>query len=135
MERRLSAKQKRFIEAYCGNATDAARLAGYKGNAVTLGAVGDENLKKPRIAAAIKVREDNRLLKTIANREERQQFWTSVLRDEITDDPQNMKDRLKASELLGKSEGDFLDRTQISQDPDNPVGISINVNYIDVEEE
>ena len=135
MERRLSAKQKRFIEAYCGNATDAARLAGYKGNDNTLGQVGDENLKKPKIAAAIKAREDERLLKTIANREERQQFWTSIMRDELDDDPQDMKDRLKASELLGKSEGDFLDRIQHGGDSDNPVGISINVNYIDVEEE
>ena len=135
MERRLSAKQKRFIEAYCGNATDAARQAGYAGNDVTLGAVGDENLKKPRLAAAIKAREDKRLSKTIATREERQQFWTSILRDEITKDPQDMKDRLKASELLGKSEGDFLDRIQHGGDSENPVGISINVNYIDVEEE
>lgn len=54
----LTEKQQRFVEAYCGpamgNATEAARMAGYKGNAKTLGAVGAENLAKPGIAEAIR---------------------------------------------------------------------------------
>ncbi len=54
---KLSPKQRLFVSAYLGqakfNATAAARLAGYKGNAVTLGAVGAENLKKPQIKTAI----------------------------------------------------------------------------------
>jgi phage terminase small subunit len=47
----LTHKQKLFVEAFLatGNATESARLAGYKGNDVTLGAVGAENLKKPQI--------------------------------------------------------------------------------------
>ena len=51
---KLTLKQRLFVEAYLGkakgNASEAARLAGYKGNAVTLGSVGAENLKKPQIA-------------------------------------------------------------------------------------
>lgn len=46
---------------------------------------------------------------TIATRLERQEFWTSVLRSE----DESMKDRLKAAELLGKSEGDFLERIEM----------------------
>lgn len=47
----LTPKQQRFVDAYLTslNATDAARKAGYKGNDVTLGAVGKENLQKPLI--------------------------------------------------------------------------------------
>ncbi len=53
----LSLKQARFVAVYIGpangNATEAARLAGYRGNRTTLEVVGRENLGKPRIAAAI----------------------------------------------------------------------------------
>lgn len=57
MANQLSIKQAMFVSAYLGeakgNATEAARMAGYKGNDVTLGAVGAENLKKPLIMTAI----------------------------------------------------------------------------------
>ena len=53
----LTEKQRLFVVAFLGaargNATEAARLAGYRGSRVTLGAVGGENLEKPRIAEAI----------------------------------------------------------------------------------
>ena len=54
----LTNKQRLFIDAYleCFNATEAARRAGYRGNNVTLGAVGYENLNKPQIALHIKKR-------------------------------------------------------------------------------
>jgi hypothetical protein len=112
MARMLSEKQRRFVEAYmgaaAGNATQAARLAGYKGNDVTLASVGAENLRKPQIAEAIaNVQQADPL---IATREERQQFWSAVLRG--VEPGASMPDRLKASELLGKSGGDFIDRTE-----------------------
>lgn len=54
---KLTPKQKKFVEAYLGeahfNATRAAELAGYKGSRQTLGAVAYENLKKPQIKAEI----------------------------------------------------------------------------------
>ncbi|HPC93163.1 MAG TPA: GIY-YIG nuclease family protein [Myxococcota bacterium] len=48
---KFSCKQKLFIESYLEtwNATEAARRAGYKGNAGTLGQVGHENLGKSYI--------------------------------------------------------------------------------------
>jgi phage terminase small subunit len=54
----LSNKQKAFIEHYLRtwNATEAARLAAYRGNDVTLASVGSENLRKPQIAAVIAAR-------------------------------------------------------------------------------
>ncbi len=51
----LTDKQAAFVHHYivCLNATEAARRAGYQGNAVTLASVGYENLRKPQIRAAI----------------------------------------------------------------------------------
>lgn len=51
-------KQRRFCRYYVGkarfNATEAARLAGYKGDDNTVNSIGAENLAKPGIAAAIR---------------------------------------------------------------------------------
>ncbi|MBI9090727.1 MAG: terminase small subunit [Desulfobacterium sp.] len=118
--KKLTAKQQRFVDCYDGNATEAARQAGYKGNDATLAVVGAENLRKPNVIAEIRSREEKRQSNKIATREERQAFWTDVLRGDvkkkiylagevIDTDPLeiSMKDRLKAAELLGKSEGDF----------------------------
>jgi hypothetical protein len=58
--RLLTHKQELFIEYYLGeahgNATEAARIAGYQGNDNTLASVGAENLRKPAIAACIRAR-------------------------------------------------------------------------------
>lgn len=47
----LTPKQERFVNAYIStlNATEAARMAGYKGDENTLSSVGWENLRKPEI--------------------------------------------------------------------------------------
>lgn len=102
---KLTLKQKKFIAAYDGNATDAARKAGYAGNDVTLGSVAHENLKKPLVAEALAKRETKAIAKAIASREERQAFWSSAMRGN-----EEGVDRLRASEVLGKSEGDFVER-------------------------
>ena len=54
--RPLTAKQSAWLAAYLSNgfnATQAARTAGYKGNAKTLSVVGAENLAKPSISARV----------------------------------------------------------------------------------
>ena len=104
-EHKFTVKQQRFIDFYDGNATEAARKAGYKGNDNTLKQVGSENLAKPYISSAIKNREEKRSKSTIMSREERQEFWTKMALNSKKKD----SDRLKASELLGRSEADFTD--------------------------
>ena len=54
-KRGLTYKQQLFVDEYLisGNATDAARKAGYKGNDNTLASMGKENLRKPQILAVI----------------------------------------------------------------------------------
>lgn len=113
--RKLTPKQARFVAAYCGNATEAAREAGY--STKTAAFIGAENLKKPQISKAIKERRDKRLASLIATREERQQFWTNLMRDE----DRKEADRLKASELLAKSEGDFLERRELTGPNGSPL--------------
>ncbi len=108
----LTHKQRAFVAAYAGNATEAAKKAGYSQK--TAAAIGPENLKKPKILKAIQERENKEQEPDIATRKERQSFWTRTMRDERLP----MKDRLEASRLLGKSEGDFLDRVEHSGEMD-----------------
>jgi phage terminase small subunit len=121
----LTAKQRRFVEAYDGNARKAAIAAGYSEK--TADAIGRENLRKPTILAAIKSRETIRSTPLIASRAERQQFWSSVMRDK----DQQMRDRLKAAELLGKSEADFVERQEITGRDGAPLIESVKVQFIE----
>lgn len=106
----LTAKQAAFVAAYAGNGTEAARRAGYAGSDKVLAQVALENLRKPDVAAALKARQTAEVRPLIASREERQAFWTDVMREPDHD----MRDRLKAAELLGKSEADFLEKVEHS---------------------
>ena len=116
----LTRKQMAFVAAFHGNAAEAARAAGY--SAKTAKAIGSELLTKPDIKEAIQEREKERTDAMIATREERQSFWTAVLRDP----DESMRDRLKASELLGRSEGDYLERFT-NETPMPPV---IDIHFI-----
>ena len=103
-EQKLNDRQWKFVEAYDGNATAAARLAGYSAHSAEV--TGAKLLRNPKVAAAIRERQGRESQERIASRQQRQVFWTEVM----TNAKGDMKDRLKASELLGKSEGDFLDK-------------------------
>lgn len=116
---KLNAKRQAFVDAWEGNATAAALAAGYSPK--TAYSQGQRLLKTVEVQEAIKAREAQRLAPTIATRQERQEFWTSVLRNE----EEAMKNRLKAAELLGKSEGDFLERVEMDQ--------TVSVNVFDEE--
>lgn len=115
MAGKLTAKQQRFVDAYDGNATKAAIAAGYSPRSAY--AVGQENMKKPVILAAIQARENERNAPLIMTREERQTMWSEIARDK----GERTQDRLKASELLGKSEADFVERQEISGPDQGPV--------------
>lgn len=107
---KLTTKQSKFIALYDGNGAKTAKLAGYKGSEHTLKQVASENLAKPYIAEAIRKRQEKELAPMIATRQQRQAFWTKVLNTKTV----SMANRLRASELLGKSEADFTDKTQVS---------------------
>ncbi len=126
--RRLTAKQERFVAAYDGNATAAALAAGYKSTYANR--IGVQLLNNPVIAAAIQAREDERNTQSIATREERQMFFTEVMRDS----ERSTRDRLRACELLGKSEGDFLDRHELTGKDGSaliPEPVIIETHFVD----
>ena len=125
MAGKLTDKQQRFVDAYNGNATQAAIAAGYSEK--TARSMGRENLTKPYILAEIRSREVKRRTPMIASREERQAFWSATMRDTGED----MKNRLKASELLGKSEADFVERQEISGVNGSPLIDGIRVELVD----
>lgn len=107
----MTPKQQAFVEHYaaCGNATEAARLAGYKHPRQA----GAENLSKHVTQDALKVVAEKVSSARIATAQERQEFWTAVMRGEFGDEAE-MKDRLKASEHLGKAQQDFIDRKELT---------------------
>lgn len=49
----------------------------------------------------------------IATSRERQEFWTAVMRGDPGYEAE-MKDRIKASELLGKTQGDFANDASVT---------------------
>ena len=99
-EKKKTAKQQRLIDCYAGNIKEAAEKAD-----ISYG-YARQLLTKPNILETIRNRQDTEVRpRTIANRQRRQEFWSKTMEDETL----GMGDRLRASELLGKSEADFVD--------------------------
>lgn len=82
----LTYKQRAFVEHFLTpgdaqwNATEAAKLAGYKGNRVTLATIGSANLRKVQIQEAIR----RRLQEMGASADELIQRWLSRIRADIS---------------------------------------------------
>jgi len=83
--RRLSGKQRAFVEASLGeakwNATEAASIAGYEGDRQALGVRGAECVKNSRIQQAIA----QRLAESGASTAELVHRWLTVTRSDISD--------------------------------------------------
>lgn len=117
----MTPKQKAFADYYIqsGNATEAARKAGYKGNNITLGAVGAENLKKPQIASYIAERMGQQERSRVADANEVIEFYTAVMRGEVKDQfglEASLSDRLKAGDSLMKRYAAAADRNKSAMD-------------------
>lgn len=102
---KLTPKQKTFADEYliCGNATEAARKAGY--NPKSARQIATENLAKPSISAYIAERQKQIEDSRIANIKEVLEFYSSVLRGEIKDQfdmDASLSDRLAAGRELMK---------------------------------
>lgn len=119
---KLTPRQQAFVEHYaaCGNATEAARLAGYR----KPNPQGAENLAKPSIQAALAALIEKVSSSRIADAKERQEFWTAMMRDKY----RQAKDRLKASELLAKKQGDFIERHEVKHT--TPPNIQVQVIHV-----
>lgn len=102
----LNPKHQAFADAYDGDGVDAARKAGYAGSPAVLAVAASRLLRNAKIQDAIAKRRQAKTKRLIASREERQEFWTLVMQNA----GEEMRERLKASELLGRSEADFIER-------------------------
>ena len=106
-EIKLTTKQKAFCDYYIengGNGTEAAIKAGYSEK--TAAEMSSENLRKPNIIFYLKERNKQVESSRILSMQEIQEFWSDTIVDELRE----FKDRLKASELLGRSKGGFIDK-------------------------
>lgn len=116
----LTPKQRAFCDYYIanhGNATQAAKDAGYKGNYKTLDAMARENLAKPRIIAYLDFISKEAAAKRLVGKDEALEILSGIARGEK--DPNSEDDvpysvRAKAAELLLKVYGAFIDKVEIS---------------------
>lgn len=116
----MTPKQKAFADYYLasGNASDAARKAGYSKK--TAGSIGEENLKKPEISAYIRERMAQQDAERVASADEVLRFYTSVMRGEVSDQfglEAALAERLKAADALMKrhAAGDERNRSTLEK--------------------
>ena len=101
----LTPKQKVFADYYieCGNATEAARKAGYKEESCRT--IGCQNLTKRNISAYIAEHMQAQNEARVASADEVLQFFSSVMRGEVKDQfglDAALSDRLNAGKELMK---------------------------------
>jgi phage terminase small subunit len=98
-------------------AAEAARQAGY--SAAYANRQAAQLLDNPRVAAYLRGLNEQIAAPGIAAAVERQEWWSEVMRD----DDQDIGTRLKASELLGKAQGDFVIKAELTGANGNPVEV------------
>ncbi len=127
---KLSDKVRDFAKFYKGDLIEALQAAGYKGSEQYLRQLGNDLLRQPDVIKIIQ--ENAKYLKSkahlIADKEEIQVFLSNTMRNEDPEfkrvigsdgaikelDNITMPNRLKAAELLGKSQGMYVDRLDVS---------------------
>jgi phage terminase small subunit len=113
----LTEKQRRFVEAYLGeamgNATEAAAIAGHSGDRSTLSVTGHWTLRNPKVRAAIDERVESD--PGVATREERQRLLTDIARGveqpavffgRKVMQPPSAVARIRAMDLMSKMAGE-----------------------------
>ena len=112
---KLTEKQERWLDEYikCNDYTTASRNAGYTGSNDNLRAIGYQNSLKFKDLLAERRQELSKEIKsdTIASLEEIFEYWTETFKDEYVKN----SDRLKASELLAKAKGGFVEKVEVKK--------------------
>lgn len=132
VEIKLTPKQKKFCEAYLGeakfNATKAAILAGYSEK--TAGSTGYENLKKPEILAYMRENQSSAGINEFQTLHELKDVAYSDWRDHVVisyDHEGNekecilmLKDKVKALEILAKIQKLTDDKSNVNVEVNLP---------------
>ena len=112
---KLTPKQERWIDEYIktNDYTTASRNAGYSGSNDNLRAMGYQNslkfkelINERRVELSKDIKKDS-----IATLEDIFEFWTKTFKDENN----KQADRLKASELLAKAKGGFIEKVEVKE--------------------
>ena len=108
----LTVKQKAFCDYYLmsGNATQSAIKAGY--SEASAYSTAHSNLKKPEIIEYLQSFQDRTDDKRVADMNEVQAFWANTMRNEEF----KIEDRLRASDLIARSNGAYLDKVENTGD-------------------
>lgn len=118
----LNIKQMRFADYYIetGNATASYLRAGYvaEGNAAEVNA--SRLLRNAKVQEYIRGRNEQLDVEFIADITETKRFWTEIMRDENAD----MKDRLRASEFIAKTNGAFVEKKELHGALNNKIEFS-----------
>ena len=110
---KLTLKQERWIDEYlkCNDYATASRNAGYSGSNDNLKAMGYQNsikfkdiIEERRLELSKEIKDSS-----IAELEDIFKFWT----DTFNDEDNKLQDRIKASELLAKAKGGFVEKREI----------------------
>ena len=132
--RPLTERQRKFCELYAatGNASKAAIGAGYSPASAPTNA--DKLLKNTNVQAYLQQLTQQVQSDRIATAQERQEFWTSVMRGTLTvkvkgpdgkeggyEQSVDVQHRLKASELLSKAQGEQVEKHVVTGANGGPV--------------
>jgi phage terminase small subunit len=129
---KLTLRIKTFCDEYAANGgigKKAAIAAGYKESDATNRASIILNMAcaKEYLASLIKELDSQKIAKI----SEVQAFWTLIMRGGMLDDgyPAKLSDRIKASELLARSQGAFIEKLQVSGANGESLP-TINLNFV-----
>ena len=114
-QKTLSEKERRFVEAFMGpcvgNATQAAIRSGYSHKSA-------RRIATRLLSTNVHIRHaiDERVSRCdiVADRERLQRFWSAIVEGRGHYATLPMKDRLRASELLARSQAMFVDRIDLN---------------------
>jgi phage terminase small subunit len=116
---KLTELQRKFCDYYIqsGNATESYLKAGYKTKGDGARVNASRLLTNANVQEYIKERNKQLESDRIANMEEVKTFWTNTMRNGEAD----LKDRLKASEYIAKTNAAFIEKREI----DANIGVTI----------
>jgi phage terminase small subunit len=128
----MDERQKRFADLYIqtGNASESYQRAGYKAKGNVAEAAASRLLRNVKVIKYIAERNKQLESDRIANMEEVKTFWTNTMRNGEAD----LKDRLKASEYIAKTNAAFIEKQQITGEMQQNVNVQSDLSKLTVEE-
>lgn len=123
----INQRQKKFAEAYSksGNGTEAYKAAYPKVKETTARINASKLLANANIQQYLKELNHESKTNKIAEIQEVKEFWTTIMRDKKEKTP----DRIKASELLAKTAGAFIENVNLKVT--EPVQIIDDIREVD----